>query len=127
MKRYQAGLWTLAFAGALLASTAALAGFRSGEQVYIYDIDRLAHGHLGYVHNTADNTQYIGCYSNQSVGSCYARDSAGLTRSCTTSDANHIATIRSLSSDSSLYFWWDSSGYCTNVHVNIGSSSSPKR
>jgi hypothetical protein len=127
MKRYRLGLCALGFASALLASTGVLAGFRSAQQVVIADAERLANGDLGYVANTADTTQYIGCYSLGVSGSCYARDRTGLARSCSTSDSTLLAVIRSLNGDSYLTFWWDTSGRCTSIRVDNGSLQVPKK
>ena len=126
MKRYRFALRTLGFAAALLASTAALAGFRSAQQVVIWDAGKLANGDLGYIHNQPDLTQYMGCYSYDAVGYCYAVDRTGLSRSCVTSDPNMVAVIRSLNSDSYLLFYWDTSGRCTFVEVENSSVTAPK-
>jgi hypothetical protein len=127
MNRYRLGLRVLGFAAALLASTAALAGFRSAQQVLIFDAGRFANGDLGYVSNTADTTQYIGCESLGGSGYCYAKDPTGLSRSCSTSDPNLLAVIRSLNGDSYLIFWWDTSSHCTSIEVDNGSYNAPKK
>ena len=127
MNRYQLRLYALGFAGALLASTTALAGFRSAQQVVIFDAGRFANGDLGYVSNTADTTQYLGCYSLSDLGICYAKDQTGLARSCSTSDPNLLAVIRSLNGDSYLIFWWDTAGHCSSIEVANGSYSAAKR
>jgi hypothetical protein len=49
-----------------------------------------------------------------------------VTRSCSTTDPNHLATIRSLSSDSYLIFFWNTSGVCTSVQVQTSSTNEPK-
>ncbi len=126
MKRYRFGLRTLGFAAALLASTAALAGFRTAQQVVIWDAGRMANGDLGYIHNQPDLTQYMGCYSYATAGGCYATDRTGLTRSCSTSDANQLAVIRSLKTDSYLLFYWDTSGHCMFIEVDNSSATAPK-
>jgi len=126
MQRYRLGLCALGFAGALLASTAALAGYRHTLEVGIDDVGRVAWGDLGYVFNTSDRTQYMGCYNSGTSGTCYARDRTGLTRTCSTSNAGMLAVIRSLSGDSYLLFYWDASGNCTSVDVHNGSNTAPK-
>jgi hypothetical protein len=126
MNRYRLGLCALGFAGALLASTAALAGFRIAQQVVISDAGRLANGVLSYVSNTPDTTQYIGCYSLSGLGICSAKDKTGLLRSCATSDPELLAVIRSLNGDSYLIFWWDTNGRCSNIEVDNASYSPPK-
>jgi hypothetical protein len=127
MNRYRLGLRVLGFAAALLASTVALAGFRSAQQVLIFDAGRFANGDLGYVSNTTDTTQYIGCENLSGFGYCYAKDPNGLSRSCSTSDPNLLAVIRSLNGDSYLIFWWDTSGHCTSIEVDNGSYGVPKK
>jgi hypothetical protein len=44
-----------------------------------------------------------------------------------TSDANMVATIRSLNSDSYLYFGWNTNGQCTFVEIENDSTTAPKR
>src|SRR3954471_17159341 len=101
MKGFGLGLVMIASASAgLLGSTAALAGFKSGQQVVIVDSSQLANGMLGQVRNSGDSTQYIGCESYGASGYCFANSSAGVYRACSTSDPNLVATIRSLNSDS---------------------------
>lgn len=127
MKRYQLGLCALGFAGALLASTAALAGWRSANAVTIWDPLNVANGDLGYVSNTANTTEYIGCQNLDRLGICYAQDRTGLSRSCMTSDSSLLAVIRSLNGDSHLHFVWDNSGRCTRIIVDTASYTVPKQ
>jgi hypothetical protein len=49
MNRYRLGLRALAFVRTLLASTAALAGFRGAQQVLILDAGRFANGDLSII------------------------------------------------------------------------------
>jgi hypothetical protein len=67
--------------------------------------------------DSADAVQYIGCSNAASAGStivlCEAQDAAGVYRTCVTTDVNMVATARSLSESSHLYFQWDASGNCT--------------
>ena len=132
MKSVRPTFRTLTLAGALLAASAtAFAGFQTGQSVVIVDSSRLANGDLGYIFNSPDRSQYIGCYSYNtgtgSAGSCFAQNTAGLYRSCYTDDANMIATIRSLGTDSYLIFYWDTNGRCTLVEVENDSTTAPKR
>jgi len=116
---------SIALAAAAL-STTAFAGFKTAQAVVIADANKFANGDLGYARNTADSTQYIGCQVNGDVGNCYARNKDGLSRSCYTSTAKWVNTIRALNGDSYLYFKWDASGNCINIIVDNGSSSAPK-
>lgn len=121
MKHHRLGLCTLAIAGALLASTAALAGLRTSMQVVIVDDRSYVIGDLSATSNTSDTTQSLGCYNEPGLGICYATDSSGRSRGCSTSDPEILAAMRSLSGDSSLVFYWDTSGNCQYVYVENSS------
>ncbi len=126
MKRRTIGL----FAGALLASgfaTTALAGFHQGQAVVIIDASSFANGDLGFVHNTPDSTQYIGCTSSGTSANCFARNLAGLYRSCSTANPTHLAAIHALNADSYLLFGWNASGQCTFISVQNSSLTVPKQ
>ena len=116
---------TLVVAAAAI-STTAFAGFKSGQQVVIIDGSKFANADLGYVRNTGDSTQYIGCEVSGDVGYCTARNRDGLTRSCSTSVAKWVNTIRALNGDSYLYFKWDTNGNCVNISVENTSTTAPK-
>jgi hypothetical protein len=125
MKRRTTGL----FAGALLAfgvCTTAIAGFHQGQAVVINDASGFANGDLGFVHNTPDNIQYIGCNSSGNIARCFARNLAGLSRACSTPNPTHLAAIHSLSGDSYLIFGWDAAGQCTFINVQNSSLTVPK-
>jgi len=127
MNRFKLRLTSIACVSlGLLASTSAMAGFKTAQSVVISDLYQFANGMLGQVRNSSDTTQYIGCATWSGLGYCYAVNSAGVSRSCSTSDADMLATIRSLSSDSSLMFYWNSSGQCTFVEVDTSSDAPPK-
>lgn len=111
----------------LLASTSAFAGRLQGQAVVIVDSDRFANGDLGFVHNSSNRVEYLGCQLGGGFGYCYAQNSAGKVRNCFTFDPAMISTLRSLKSDSSLFFYWNDSGVCTNVWVINQSSLSPKK
>lgn len=125
MKRVLKGI----IAGAVVAmgaSVAAFAGFHQGQQVVIIDASSFANGDLGYVHNTPDSFQYIGCTSSGASASCFARNLAGLQRSCSTSNATMLASLHALNGDSYLIFGWNASGQCTFISVHNGSLTVPK-
>jgi hypothetical protein len=127
MKRFRLG-WVViapALAG-LLVSTLVLAGFKAAQDVVISDSSQFANGMLGYVRNTSDTTQYVGCEAFGTSGYCFALNSAGTYRTCVTSDSNLVANIRSLNSDSYLLFYWNSNGQCTDVVVQNSSYTPPK-
>jgi hypothetical protein len=128
MKRFRFRRAAIAAAAVgLLASTAAFAGHLSGQSVVISDGQRLANGDLGFVHNSSDRVQYIGCQLGTGFGYCYAMNKAGINRTCFTFDPAMISTLRSLKSDSYLVFKWNDSGACTNVSVLNGSHAAPKQ
>jgi hypothetical protein len=134
MKPYRQGLLAPALASAVLMSSAAFAGFRSGTDVVINDASRWAYGDLGQVHNSSDRTQLIGCYNTINFagwdGGCYAQNTSGVWRSCYTTDPNMMAsvmaTLRSVSGNSYLTFTWDGAGRCTDLSVENDSMTSPK-
>ena len=117
-----------ALAMGLFASTA-FAGNKSVYEVTINTVGAKpnATGDLGYVRNTADPYQYIGCEATATLGNCYAVTSAGVSKTCTTTDAALIELIRSIKGDSNLYFSWSSTdGSCKNIRVRNDSLAAPK-
>jgi len=127
MKRFTLGLVMMASTSVgLLASTSVLAGFKTAQQVFIFDAGQFANGNLGYARNTSDATQSIGCWNDGTTGHCYAANSAGIYRQCSTSDPGMLAAIRSLNGDSYLLFYWNSGGQCTYIQVENSSSTTPK-
>jgi hypothetical protein len=132
MRSYRQGFLALALASAVLMSSAAFAGLRLDTDVVVDNVNGVAYGPLGWAHNSPDQAQYIGCVSYAHPwgqdAACYARNqsSAGLSRVCTTTDRNMIATIRSLRSSSRLIFTWDAAGHCTEVNVETNSWATPK-
>ena len=110
----------------LVCSVAALTGTALGGSRLTVPVDinvavGYARGSLGDARNSADAVQYIGCYNASSVGStivlCEAQDAGGVYRSCVTTDVNMVATARSISGGSFLYFQWNASGNCTALQV----------
>lgn len=107
-------------------ATTVFAGSQLSQEVTIKDTKGFAYGDLGYARNTADTVQYIGCSVTGVIAVCAARDSTGLTRSCSTSDPDLMALARSLNGDSYLSFSWDGSGFCTTLQVRNYSWLAPK-
>jgi hypothetical protein len=116
---------SLALAAAALSATA-FAGMKTAQQVQIVDGNKFANGELGYVRNTGDTVQYIGCTVTGDNGYCTARNKDGLTRSCSSSVAKWVNTMRAVNADTYLYFKWDASGNCVNIIVDNNSTSAPK-
>lgn len=121
---------TAAIAGlalAILASATAQAGARRVIEVTVDDTRRQALGALGAAFNSADNTQYIRCYSDSSgVGICTARNALGLLRTCATSNPAIVAMIRALRSDSYVVFNWNTAGECSSMVLTNSSRDPPK-
>src|SRR5437899_2885458 len=121
MKSFRTAL-SVALAGALLASSVAVAGFQTGLGLFIDDAPSTAGtagGELGCVHNTPDRIQYIGCYTSaNAVAACFAVDLAGRDRSCYSGSGDMLATIRSLADASHLIFDWNANGQCTLIYVD---------
>jgi hypothetical protein len=117
----------------LVSNTPVLAGYKQAQPVSIY-IDpsyRFANGDLGYVRNTSDSTQFIGCSSYAWKGSptyayCYAVDLSGTYVACIAADPATVRVVSALSSDTYLYFSWDANGYCTFIWSDNQSAVAPK-
>jgi len=77
-------------------------------------------GALGSARNSADATQYIFCKDNGTSAFCGARDSAGTTKSCTTTAAAHLDVVRSMVDTSRIDVTF-SGGTCTSVSQVNGS------
>jgi hypothetical protein len=118
-------------AGALLASSVAFAGIQTAQSVFISDTpsgDGTAVGDLGFVHDTPDRIQYIGCYTSvNAVGACFAVDLAGKDRSCYAGSGDMLAQMRSLADDSQLILGWNANGQCTTIGVRTESATAPKK
>jgi hypothetical protein len=107
-------------------SASAFAGFRTGQQVVMWDAKKLVNADLGYVHQTDDDVQYIGCFVGGDAGYCFARNLAGVTRSCWSDDPRWVSAMAAVSKDSYVLFYWDDGGYCTYLRVTNGSTGEPK-
>jgi hypothetical protein len=118
-------IFLTAFAAAAF-SASAFAGFRTAQQVVMSDAQGLANGDLGYVHTRPDDVQYIGCLVAGDAGYCFARNLAGVDRSCWSDDARWVQAMAAVSGDSHVLFYWDAAGYCTYVSVKNGSTTVPK-
>jgi hypothetical protein len=90
-------------------------------------------GNLSAARNSADTTQYIYCNASTAAtyinAYCIARDAAGISGSCTIDPNTSPAMIQLLSHvtvNSSIFFMWNASGFCTNLQVTNESYSPPK-
>ncbi|MCO7225003.1 hypothetical protein [Pleionea sp. CnH1-48] len=108
---------------ATLISSSVFAGFTNHYQINVSSTT--AYGSMIGARNSSDSTQYIVCsyvgFSSNPYGICSARNSAGTSKSCTTTQAHHVEQIRGLSNESYLYFQWDSNGKCTYIYSSTGS------
>jgi hypothetical protein len=116
----------------LCAAGAALAGAHSTLPVIVDTSAMYAMGDLGAAYNSQTNySEYIGCASNASAGFtwgiCYATDAAGVSRYCTTTSPDLLASIRHVDGNARLSFTWDGNGTCTTVSVGQYSFTEPKR
>lgn len=102
----------LAFAGAAVTASA---GQRDVIPVEINGTS--VQGVLADARGSADNRQYIGCYTTEYFGLCHAVDAAGQARGCTTRDPEQLAVMRSISSDSIVGFHSNKEGTCDSVRV----------
>jgi hypothetical protein len=129
--RFGRGLVVALVAG--LLGVSAQAGMKTIQQVVVNEAQSSAWGDLGYARNTADSTQYIGCYligsgvDGGTYGICTARNAAGVTRSCSTDASNYLYIITSINSDSFVQFKWNTAGKCTMIIVETHSTHAPKQ
>ncbi|MGH8106120.1 MAG: hypothetical protein ACREO2_07365, partial [Arenimonas sp.] len=101
--------------------------------VYVNDVYRSAGGTMTDARGSADNQQFIGCYSYYDtmggaapyMGFCYASNSAGMTKSCSTTNSAIVQSIRSISAESYIGFSWNADGTCRYVLVNNNSYYKP--
>jgi hypothetical protein len=125
----------------LLASRGAHAGYKSSASNWAVKLSGTAtagsfSGALSVVRATADTMQYVGCetywygptatnlstVSPSNYGYCFARDSAGNTRSCyiTVKYGTSLGVVGALNASSHLSVSYDTFGgtpYCTNIAV----------
>lgn len=104
---------------ALVASVgAAFAGYRVQPEVRVDPKGRNADGSLVDARGSSDSVQHIGCTTySHTLGLCFAKDSSDRLVSCYSVDPGTVQTMRSLDSDSYLYFSWDENGVCTTLFV----------
>ena len=122
----------VAVSALVLVTSPAHAGYKAaGYSVTVDMTNRQAVGPLGSARNTADGFQEIGCnlFVNtlgNTGGYCYATTSKGVRAVCNLSGSEQVDLARNLSSDSMLWFQWNSSNQCTYIQTGVGSSWEPK-
>lgn len=117
--------------GVLMAAGSALAGYKYGDGVFIDVTGRWAQGTFATTRATPDGMQYIGCsaYVHESggqYGMCEARDAAGVSVYCYSTNPALMAQARAVPGDARLGFSWNESGTCTSIHFATGSYLAPK-
>jgi hypothetical protein len=84
-----------------------------------------ATGTLGSARNSTDSVQKISCSSwfdgTNDGGNCSAKNAAGTVLTCTTTDPDYIAQIRSISGQTFVRFYAGSSGSCIGLTVSQSS------
>ena len=94
------------------------AGLRASSEVFF--ATTYFSGGLRAVANSADSTQYIGCYTtDENYGACFARNAAGNGyRSCSFNNVALANQVRSISEAAYIRVAYDtSSGACTSIRV----------
>jgi hypothetical protein len=125
MKAFSYRSLVAAMAMTVIAATA-VAGSTTTQVVVISTSKSFAYGDLGFVRNTWDAVQSIGCKYTATWGACFATESTGLYKSCVTTDPALLEVMRSINGDSWLMFHWTADGNCSAVEVQQASVSAPK-
>ncbi|NMO23325.1 hypothetical protein HPC49_50480 [Pyxidicoccus fallax] len=118
--------------GALLAGTAAWAGYTATYYVTVNTTTRTAFGSLANARASADTQQLISCsvhaFNSGSSGvTCEAQDANGVNAYCTSSAAAMVNAVASISGDAYLLFKYDTNGTCTYLYVSNASSYAPRQ
>lgn len=120
----------------LLAGGVALAGLKLSLPVTVIrnaDGSGTASGAMGAVRNSADGTEVLTCatttVAGSVTGSCSAINAAPIpvNLTCTTTDSEMVAAIRSVTTDSFVKFLSDNTGKCISITVENASYYEPKK
>lgn len=126
-----------AIAAAVLSMACAAAS--AGEKVEVpvtLEINSLgqvtrAYGMAGTARNSADSQQLIACFVSATAasaqGGCEAKNAAGVSTLCLTSNASLMAAVQSARTDSYIDFSRNSAGQCTGIYVANGSPNAVKQ
>lgn len=114
-------LTAILIAASALVPAIAISGQHSVQEVSIaptpYVAGRTrAQGTLMGARNSADVIQYIGCRAHQEIGYCYARDAAGRTFMCSSSDPKMLTAMVAVGASSHLIID-AATGTCKNLEV----------
>jgi hypothetical protein len=124
-----------AFAALVVAGSVAAAGTRYDQPVDIIeytDGSGFAEGALGTVRNAPGDYAEIGCFFAKYVeaettrATCYAFDEDGNAAICSTTNPSLLETIAFTSDTAYIRYWFDASGRCTDIDVEVGSGFAPK-
>jgi hypothetical protein len=117
--------------GVILCSLVAVPAYAGSTVDYPVIIGgNFAVGGLKTARLSSDSNQYIGCYTyqvRQADGSgfgvtCFAKDSAGTSRSCVNNaDTLLLAQARTITYRSWISFSWDDIGICKEIYVQNSS------
>jgi hypothetical protein len=104
------------------ASHSAWAGAKNPYTVYINTTEGYANGTLAGTYRSSNTVEYIGCWTERinsiTHGYCYARNSANIYRTCQTTNADMLATMRAVNSTSYIDFGWGTGTSCSWVYVH---------
>ena len=108
--------------GSVVAPAAALAGYKVSPAVTITTTSSttVVRGSLIGAHNSADNVQYIGCQIRYDFAYCWARDAAGHTAMCSTSDVGKMDAMRTTNAASYINITM-TNGVCGSLEVTTAS------
>lgn len=107
----------LTLLASLVAAAPAFAGFRVVHVVTADSVARFGRGALGSARASNNSREYIGCSRAFDTVTCAARDGAGTTVTCFTSDPSMVATFSAITSSSFIFFRYDEAGVCTVLNV----------
>lgn len=122
MKKKALYLLAITFMSTSMVTTA-VAGAKFNLPVFIGS--SFFQGSIGSTRNSPDTLQTIGCSDFGTFAFCSATNASGTFRSCSTSSAAHLATIRGIG-DSSFIRVDQSGGSCTGIRVEHNSTYAPK-
>ena len=118
------------FALILLLIGTAQAGFKSTYGANVNTTTRTAYGDAMSSRSAPDVLSYIGCSvlgfsSGSGQAICEARNSAGVSAYCYSTNPTIVAAAASGGASSYYYFQWDTSSQCTYLYVSNASVYGP--
>src|SRR5687767_14956351 len=124
-------LSTLVVFSVVGAATAAWAGAKWDDPVYIDSGMRMAYASLGSARNSGDSNQYLQVINQaSSTGTpgvwVMAQDASGNFDYCYTDASNIVDAARGIESDSFVHVYWDEAKRCTYLEVRTASFTAPK-